>query len=66
MAQLVRPNPIPNSESTFQGLLETVVGFSGGLYFTRLDSGDQCRYSQKIIMKKTKQIAHSLVGKLGI
>ena len=42
VAQPARPYPTPDSESTCQGLSESVVGFSGGAFFTRLDSGEQC------------------------
>ena len=42
MAQPARPYPTPDSESTCHGLSESVVGFSGILHFTRLDSGEQC------------------------
>ena len=42
MAQPARPYPTPDSKSPCQGLSESVVGFSGGAHFTRLDSGEQC------------------------
>ena len=42
VAQLPTPYPTPNSKSPYQGLSESVVGFSGTFHFTRLDSGEQC------------------------
>ena len=47
MAQPARPYPTPDSKSPCQGLSESVVGFSGGAHFTRLDSGEQCPVPQE-------------------
>ena len=42
VAQPARANPTLDSNSPWQELSESVIGFSGGAHFTRLDSGEQC------------------------